>query len=148
PGQTPGTIGVPLGYGRTKAGKVADNIGLNVYPLLAMVNGSLSYNVNNAKFEMTGDVYQIAQTQTHNTFMGRQSVVQETSLEKYKDAHWDREFHPKVSTWADPEEKVAPGKVAIWKGHEYHDHHWAMAIDLNTCIGCAACVVACNVENN
>jgi MoCo/4Fe-4S cofactor protein with predicted Tat translocation signal len=148
PGQTPGTIGVPLGYGRTKAGKVADNIGVNVYPLLAMVNGSLNYNVNNVKFDLTDETFQIAQTQTHNTFMGRQSVVQETSLEKYKDKHWDREFHPKVSTWTDPEHKVAPGEISIWKGHEYHDHHWAMAIDLNTCIGCGACVVACNVENN
>ncbi|HEX6893061.1 MAG TPA: 4Fe-4S dicluster domain-containing protein, partial [Chryseolinea sp.] len=148
PGQTPGTIGVPLGYGRTRAGKVADNIGANVYPLLVMVNGSLSYNANNVKFELTDETFQIAQTQTHNTFMGRKSVIQETSLDKYKDKHWDREFHPKVSTWADPEHKVAPGEVAIWKGHEYHDHHWGMAIDLNTCIGCGACVVACNVENN
>ena len=148
PGQTPGTIGVPLGYGRTKAGKVADGIGQNVYPLVAMVNGSLNYNVNNVKFDPIDETYQIAQTQTHNTYMGRQTVVQETSLAKYKDAHWDREFHPKVSTWADPEGKVAPGEIAIWKGHEYADHHWGMAIDLNTCIGCGACVVACNVENN
>ncbi|HMG90333.1 MAG TPA: TAT-variant-translocated molybdopterin oxidoreductase, partial [Chryseolinea sp.] len=148
PGQTPGTIGIPLGYGRTKAGKVANDIGVNVYPMLAMVNGSLSYNVNNVKFDATDEPYQIAQTQTHNTFMGRQSVIQETSLEKYKDKNWDREFHPKVSTWDDPKHKVAPGEISIWKGHEYHDHHWGMAIDLNTCIGCGACVVACNVENN
>lgn len=148
PGQTPGTIGIPLGYGRTKAGKVADGIGQNVYPMLAMVNGSLSYNVGNVKFEKTSDTYQIAQTQTHNTFMARQTVIQETSLEKYKDAHWDREFHPTVSTWADPKHKVDPGSVSIWKGHEYPNHHWGMSIDLNSCIGCGACVVACNVENN
>ena len=148
PGQAPGTIGVPLGYGRTKAGKVADGIGINVYPFVAMVNGSLNYNVSNVKFDKTDETYQIAQTQTHNTFMGRQTVIQETSLAQYKDKHWDRPFHPKVSTWADPEHKVAPGTVAIWKGHEYPDHHWAMSIDLNTCIGCGACVVACNVENN
>jgi MoCo/4Fe-4S cofactor protein with predicted Tat translocation signal len=148
PGQTPGTIGVPLGYGRTRAGKVADGIGKNMYPLVAMVNGSLSYNVSNVKLDQVDESYQIAQTQTHNTYMGRQTVIQETSLAKYKDTHWDREFHPKVSTWTDPEHKVAPGEISIWKGHEYHDHHWAMAIDLNTCIGCGACVVACNVENN
>jgi molybdopterin-containing oxidoreductase family iron-sulfur binding subunit len=150
PGQTPGTIGIPLGYGRTKAGKVANGIGENAYPLVGMVNGSLNYSVSNVKFEKTDETYQIAQTQTHNTYMGRQTVIQETLLNKFKDKNWDREFHPKVSTWADPEHKVAPGSgsVAIWKGHEYKDHHWGMAIDLNTCIGCGACVVACNVENN
>ncbi len=150
PGQTPGTIGIPLGYGRTKAGKVANGIGENAYPMVTMINGSLSYAATNVKFEKTDETYQIAQTQTHNTYMGRQTVIQETSLNKFKDKNWDREFHPKVSTWADPEHKVAPGSnsVAIWKGHEYKDHHWGMAIDLNTCIGCGACVVACNVENN
>ena len=148
PGQTPGTIGIPLGYGRTKAGKVANGIGENVYPLVAMVNGSLSYSVSNVKFEKTDEPYQIAQTQTHNTYMGRQTVIQETSIGKFKDKHWDRDFHPKVTTWADPKHKVDPGSVAIWKGHEYKDHHWGMSIDLNTCIGCGACVVACNVENN
>ena len=148
PGQTPGTIGVPLGYGRTKAGKVADGIGQNAYPLVAMVNGSLNYSVSNVKFEKTDEPYQIAQTQTHNTYMGRQTVIQETSLNKFKDRNWDRAFHPKVSTWDDPLHKVDPGSITLWKGHEYKDHHWGMAIDLNTCIGCGACVVACNVENN
>jgi len=148
PGQAQGTIGVPLGYGRIKAGKVADNIGENVYPMVAMVNGSLSYNVADVKFEITGDDYQIAQTQTHQTYMGRESVVQEALLSDYKHTDWDRKFHPTVSTWTDPEHKVAPGEVSLWKGHEYKNHHWAMSIDLNTCTGCAACVVACNVENN
>jgi len=148
PGQAPGTIGVALGYGRTKAGKVANGIGENAYPLLSMVNGSLCFVASNVKVEKTDEKYQIAQTQTHNTFMGRQTVIQETSLGKFKDAHWDREFHPKVSTWTDPKHKVDPGSLSIWKGHEYNDHHWGMSIDLNTCIGCGACVVACNVENN
>jgi molybdopterin-containing oxidoreductase family iron-sulfur binding subunit len=148
PGQAPGTIGIALGYGRTKAGKVADGIGANVYPLVGMVNGSLAYSASNVKLEKTDESYQIAQTQTHNTFMGRQTVIQETTLAKYKDSHWDREFHPKVSTWDDPDHSVRPGEMSIWKGHEYKDHHWGMSIDLNTCIGCGACVVACNVENN
>ncbi|MEJ7646829.1 MAG: TAT-variant-translocated molybdopterin oxidoreductase [Chryseolinea sp.] len=148
PGQTPGTIGVPLGYGRTRAGKVADGIGQNVYPMVAMVNGSLSYSVANVKFERTEETYQIAQTQTHNTFMGRQTVIQETSLSKYKDENWEREFKPKVTTWTSEEHKVDPGSIKIWNGHDYPNHHWGMSIDLNSCIGCGACVVACNVENN
>jgi len=147
PGQAPGTLGVPVGYGRTKAGKVADQIGVNVYPLIETLNGSLNYSAS-ADFAITDEDYQIAQTQTHNTFMGRETVIQETSLAEYKNKSWDRSFHPKVATWTSEDEKVAPGELSLWKGHEYKNHHWGMAIDLNTCTGCAACVVACNVENN
>jgi molybdopterin-containing oxidoreductase family iron-sulfur binding subunit len=148
PGQTPGTLGIPLGYGRSKAGKVADGIGKNAYPFVTMLNGSLNYNVSGVKFEPTGEFYHIATTQTHQTFMGRQTVVQETVLSDFQRKDWTREYAPKVSTWKDPNHKVDPGTLSLWKGHEYKNHHWGMAIDLNTCIGCGACVVACNVENN
>lgn len=148
PGQTPGTLGIPLGYGRTKAGKVADGIGQNAYPLINMVNGSLSYSVAGASFEAAGERYQIATTQTHQTYMARQTVVQETTLSNFERADWKKEFQPKIATWKDPNHKVAPEELSLWKGHDYKNHHWGMAIDLNTCIGCGACVVACNVENN
>jgi MoCo/4Fe-4S cofactor protein with predicted Tat translocation signal len=157
PGQTPGTIGIPLGYGRTKAGKVADGIGQNAYPLLSVVNGSLSYNGAASKFEITSESFQLAQTQTHNTYMGRKTVIQETSLTEFNNGTFAKEkYTPKINTWSDvrknkdakDEHGVEPEKLNIWKGHEYKSHHWGMAIDLNTCTGCAACVVACNVENN
>jgi molybdopterin-containing oxidoreductase family iron-sulfur binding subunit len=148
PGQTPGTIGIPLGYGRTKAGKVADNLGINAYPFVSVVNGSLNYNTANVKVDFTSEVYQIATTQTHQTYMGRQTVVQESLLSDFQQKDWKREYDPKVTTWKDPNHKVDPGTLSMWKGHEYKNHHWGMAIDLNTCIGCGACVVACNVENN
>jgi MoCo/4Fe-4S cofactor protein with predicted Tat translocation signal len=148
PGQTPGTIGIPLGYGRKKAGKVADNIGENVYPFAAMVNGSLSYSSSNVEFAITDDSHQLAQTQTHNTYMGRNTVIQEVDLASYKKDVAAGTFEPKISTWKDPEHKTDPELVSIWKGHDYPNHHWGMSIDLNTCIGCGSCIVACNVENN
>lgn len=150
PGQAPGTIGIAMGYGRTNAGKVADGIGVNAYPLLSLLNGSLCYHVVNVKLELTNEPFQLAQTQTHQTYMARQSVIREYSLETFRnDPEFVRDdFNPQVSTWKSPERKVAPGELSMWKGHEYKDHHWAMSIDLNTCIGCGACVVACNVENN
>ena len=148
PGQTPGTIGIPLGYGRTNAGKVADGIGINAYPFVRVVNGSLCYHSGGAGIAATGERYQIATTQTHQTYMARQTVVQETTLSDYSRPDWKREFAPKVATWKDPNHKVEPGTLSLWKGHDYNNHHWGMAIDLNTCIGCGACVVACNVENN
>ncbi|HNC31211.1 MAG TPA: TAT-variant-translocated molybdopterin oxidoreductase, partial [Cyclobacteriaceae bacterium] len=75
PGQTPGTIGIPLGYGRTKAGKVAETVGgANAYPFATLVNGSLSFSGTVTKFEKSSETYQIATTQTHHTYMGRQTV--------------------------------------------------------------------------
>jgi MoCo/4Fe-4S cofactor protein with predicted Tat translocation signal len=151
PGQAQGTIGVPLGYGRTKAGKVADNIGINVYPLIGLANGSLSYNVSDVNFAITDETYQIAQTQTHNTVMARKTVIQETVLDNFKDGSYltnGDKFQPHVNTWKSETHKSDPEKLTLWKNHDYNNHHWGMAIDLNTCTGCAACVVACNVENN
>ncbi|HEX5170862.1 MAG TPA: TAT-variant-translocated molybdopterin oxidoreductase [Cyclobacteriaceae bacterium] len=151
PGQAKGTLGIPLGYGRTKAGKVADAVGgANLYPLLSLLNGSLSYHAVNVKFDMTDEYYQLAQTQTHQTYMARETVIKEYSLDTFKKDpdYVQHHFDPKVTTWKSPTHKVEPGELSMWKGHEYKNHHWGMSIDLNTCIGCGACVVACNVENN
>ncbi|HYF67021.1 MAG TPA: TAT-variant-translocated molybdopterin oxidoreductase [Ohtaekwangia sp.] len=148
PGQAQGTIGIPVGYGRTKAGKVADGIGANAYPLITLVNGSLSYNAT-VDFSITDETYQLAQTQTHNTYMGRQTVIQETDLENFNNGTFGKKkYAPQIHTWTSEDHQVDPEKLNIWKGHEYKQHHWGMAIDLNSCTGCGACVVACNVENN
>ena len=146
PGQAPGTIGVALGYGRTKVGKVAENLGQNVYPMVALLNGSLNYNITSGVTPTpTDEAYQLAQTQIHQTYMGRSNVIQESVLSEFKkDPQAGREF-TKISKW---EEKVDPATVSLWKGHDYNNHHWGMAIDLNSCTGCGACIVACNVENN
>ncbi len=146
PGQAPGTIGIAIGYGRTKVGKVAENLGVNVYPLAKLINGSLNFDVTSGvTVAKTDEAHQIAQTQIHQTYMGRGSVIQESVLSEFKNnPEAGREF-PKVTKW---EEKVAPGTVSLWKGHDYNNHHWGMAIDLNSCTGCGACIVACNVENN
>jgi molybdopterin-containing oxidoreductase family iron-sulfur binding subunit len=150
PGQLQGTLGIALGYGRTKAGKVADGIGANAYPLASMVNGSLNFGVTGVKFEIHEDErYQLAQTQTQNTYMGRKSVIQETTLRDFTDGTFAKEkFRPEVNTWKEESHKIDPEKMTLWNDYEYKGHHWGMAIDLNTCTGCSACIVACNVENN
>jgi MoCo/4Fe-4S cofactor protein with predicted Tat translocation signal len=146
PGQAPGTLGVAVGYGRTKVGKVGEGIGANAYPLVSASGESLSFIVSSGvTLAKTEEAFQIAQTQIHQTYMGRHSVIQESVLSEFKkDAAAGRE-NPMVTNW---DKKVDAATLSMWKGHKYNNHHWGMAIDLNTCTGCGACVVACNVENN
>ncbi|MEQ8809745.1 MAG: TAT-variant-translocated molybdopterin oxidoreductase [Imperialibacter sp.] len=145
PGQAAGTVGVALGYGRTKAGKVADGVGVNAFALLSSNSEGIVYSVAGVTIEPTGESYRIAQTQTHQTFMGRETVIQEATLAEYKaDASAGR-YKPMISSYSGPKK---PNAVSLWKGHEYNNHHWGMVIDLNSCTGCAACSVACQVENN
>jgi MoCo/4Fe-4S cofactor protein with predicted Tat translocation signal len=147
PGQAPGTIGVAVGYGRTKVGKVGEGIGQNAYPLVSSMGESISFHIiSGVSVAKTEEAFQIAQTQIHQTYMGRENVIQESLLSEYKSNpnEW-KESAAKVTNW---DTKVEPASLSLWKGHEYNNHHWGMSIDLNTCTGCGACVVACNVENN
>jgi molybdopterin-containing oxidoreductase family iron-sulfur binding subunit len=160
PGQTRGTVGLAVGYGRTRAGRVANNVGINAFPLIGEVNGfsNLSRTVN-VGVELTGDAVKVAHTQTHHTFMNREFVVQETTLDTYK-SHPEHAFHrPAIAVSEMLEEKLGsendkkdgklqPREISLWKGHIYNNHHWTMTIDLNSCIGCSACSVACQAENN
>jgi len=147
PGQAQGTLGISLGYGRTNVGLVGKSVqGVNAYPFLSMMNGSVNLSVTGGvNIKTTGKEFQLAQTQTHNTYMGRHNVIQESILSEYiKDPKAGRD-EPKISKW---DEKVEPSSLSLWKGHDYNNHHWGMSIDMNACSGCGACVVACNVENN
>ncbi|KUG06819.1 TAT-variant-translocated molybdopterin oxidoreductase [Solirubrum puertoriconensis] len=144
PGQAQGSVGIAIGYGREKAGKVGDKVGSNAYPLAQLRNGAIVYNVP-VTLEKTDASQPIAQTQTHHTIMDRKPVVQEATLAQYiKDSKSVTEYD-KIST---PEGLEKPNKVSLWQDYEYKNHHWAMAIDLNSCIGCGSCVLGCQVENN
>jgi molybdopterin-containing oxidoreductase family iron-sulfur binding subunit len=146
PGQAIGTIGLAVGYGREMAGKVGNGIGFDVYPYIGTLNGSQSM-AKTSKVNVAGVAgdYQLAQTQTQQTFMGRETVIQETLLSEYKKKNWKRDFQPHVET---SKGAVSPSKLTLWNGHKYNNHHWGLAIDLNSCTGCAACTVACQSENN
>jgi len=146
PGQAYGTMGLSLGYGRTIAGKVANEVGVNAYQFLEVKNGFVSYSITKGiKVEPTSDSYKIAQTQTHQTYMGRHTVLQESVLPKYQQDPTAGRHFTKISA---PNGKLPPGAVTLWKGHNYNNHHWGMMIDLNSCIGCGACTIACQAENN
>ena len=146
PGQAYGTFGLALGYGRTKAGRVADGVGVNAYDLLDTAKGFVNFDLTSkVEVVVTEETYKIARTQTHQTFMGRENVIQEATLAEYqKDASAGR-YKPEI--YKDGE-FVKPSKISLWSGHKYSQHHWGLAIDMNSCIGCGACTIACQVENN
>ncbi len=146
PGQADGTVGLAVGYGRIKAGKVADGIGANAYQFVSTDSDSLSYSIkSNVSLSGSEGLYPVAQTQTSQTYVGRETIIQETVLKKYlKDPQAGRYF-PKITTI---DGKKKPYAVSLWKGHEYANHHWGMIVDLNSCTGCGTCHVACQTENN
>ena len=135
PGQAQGTVSVALGYGRTKAGKVGNEVGQNAYPFLNFVNGTLQ-TAAVASISKVGGKHELAQTQTHHSFEGR-NIIRETTLKEYlKDPHAGSGKHGEHKTYD------------LWNSYEKPGHNWVMAIDLNACTGCGACIVACNAENN
>ena len=144
PGQAYKSVGLALGYGRTVAGRVADNVGVNAYPFLSLKSGTASSVVTGVSVVAISGDYQVAQTQTHHTYMGREQVVQETTVDGFhKNEDWRHQ--PVIHT---SKGHKTPQDISLWKGHEYPNHHWGMAIDLNTCTGCGSCTIACQVENN
>lgn len=146
PGQAEGTFGLAVGYGRTKAGRVANGVGVNAYELLDVSKGFVNFDiVSGVEVKATGDSYRLARTQTHQTFMGRENVIQESILSKYQEDNSAGRYHPQI--YKDGE-FVKPSKLSLWSGHQYSNHHWGLAIDMNSCIGCSACSIACQVENN
>ena len=145
PGQAAGTVAVAIGYGREKAGKSGDGVGKNVYPWASFVGGFISFMPGEVTVTKTGGYREIAQTQTHDTVMGRESVLQETILAAYKKDSMAGRFVPKVETAEGPVEAT---DVTLWNGHKYKNHSWGMIIDLNSCTGCGACVIGCQSENN
>ncbi|WP_299291666.1 TAT-variant-translocated molybdopterin oxidoreductase [uncultured Mucilaginibacter sp.] len=136
PGQAQQTISVALGYGRTSSGKVGTGVGKNAFPFLTFKNGTFQGSAQ-ATISATGDVYNLAQTQTHHSVEGR-NIIRETSFNKYlKDPSSANGRH-------ESEHKT----YTLWPEYNRPEYNWVMAIDLNSCTGCGACVAACNVENN
>lgn len=128
PGQAHETVSIALGYGRQNVGKVGDNVGKNAYPLK---------DIKTVSITKIDGYYELAQTQTHHSFEGR-DVVREATFANYLEnpAHGSGNHGEKHKTYD------------LWKKYEQPGHNWVMAIDLNACTGCGACIVACNAENN
>jgi len=138
PGQAAGTFSVALGYGHTHLGKVADNVGVNAYPLCTSVNEIRYLFSTDVKVSKSENKYELASTQMHSSMEGR-PIVRETVLGSYlENPESGNELH----------QEFEKKHITLYKETEYKGHHWSMAIDLNKCTGCSTCVIACQAENN
>ena len=174
PGQLSGTISIALGYGRkgfaqpgsTNNLKCADGLGVNAAVLSSYNGNNVIYNTAISGASITPGKDDIAQTQMHHTVDGmmmeidgeykldkrltsnysftgygdrKRTLVKETTLKEYKE-----------NPYSGNEDRahIREHHQTLYPEYDYNGHHWAMSVDLNSCIGCGACVVACNSENN
>ncbi len=138
PGQAQNTISVAVGYGRSKSGKVGDGVGQNAYPFMSFRNGTFQCAVA-ADIKSAGlERIEFAQTQTHHSYEGRDSIIKETTLKEFLAS-------PSKAMKEGEEDKKT---YDLWNDYQHTGYNWVMAIDLNACTGCGACVVACSAENN
>jgi MoCo/4Fe-4S cofactor protein with predicted Tat translocation signal len=138
PGQAPGTVSIAMGYGRSVGGKVAEGTGVNVLPQAGYINGAISFRSFISSLENTGAKHKIALSQTHHSMEGR-AIVRETSLEQYR---------TNPSAGNEMREDILNHMYTLYEEVVFDGLHWGMAIDLNACNGCSACVIACQAENN
>ncbi len=150
PGIAPGTIVLPLGYGRKVCGSIGQNVGFDTYAIRA--DGA--YLQSRMRITRLGKSYELVTTQEHHLIdgigvYGRDKragkpgksgyLIREASLEDYKADQ--KVFHRDVHGVVHLQLFDPP--------HQFNDPHaWGMAIDMNACIGCNACVIACQAENN
>lgn len=128
PGQADHTVTLHLGYGRRAAGQLGTGIGFDAHHLLGTATVSL---------ESTGKHHEFVTTQHHSVMEGRKLIWQLTPAE-IEDASFP-ERPPAV-----PDVTLYPSPSQMMTGR----YAWAMSIDLSTCVGCNACILACQAENN
>jgi molybdopterin-containing oxidoreductase family iron-sulfur binding subunit len=134
PGQPDDTVTVHLGYGRKRAGRVGTGTGFNAYKLRF---ADAPWSGQGLEVRKTGDKYTLAGTQDHWSMEGRDPVKAAT-LEEYRaNPDYARERVP-----------APPRDMTLYPNYRYEGHAWGMAIDLNSCVGCNACAIACQSENN
>ena len=155
PGMSDFSIGLALGYGRTKAGRIGgfkgQAVGFNVNPIRS---SSTPYIASEATVEPTGQSQELAATQDHWSMEGR-AIVREANLEQFNEKP-DFSHHMGLEAHGSHIPHDAEGNPLPIYEHPYNVreslkseiHQWGMTIDLNRCVGCSACVIACQSENN
>lgn len=145
PGQAKGSVGLALGYGKTAAIQSEMQTGVNAFPLYQNFS-----NVQTVSLEKASGMHEFACVQLQSTMAGRsEDIIKETTIEIFnsKDKGF---FNPVPSVEYDHQHvEVRDAKADIWSPFDTSiGHHFNLSIDLNTCTGCGACVIACHAENN
>jgi molybdopterin-containing oxidoreductase family iron-sulfur binding subunit len=134
PGHPDETVTVHVGYGRARAGRVGTGLGFNAY---ALRTSDAPWFGGGLEVVKTGQRYTLAITQEHWSLEGRNVIRAGTRAEYEKDPHFASHLGHKPKR-----------ELTMYPEYKYEGHAWGMAIDLNSCVGCNACVVACQAENN
>jgi molybdopterin-containing oxidoreductase family iron-sulfur binding subunit len=144
PGQAKGTVGLSFGYGERMGLKSEMQTGVNAFELYQD-----SQKVQAVEVAALEGEHEFACVQLHNTLMGRGDIVKETTLEVFntKDKKY---WNPMPQVSKDHIEfDVTSPEVDLWQEFDRSiGHHFNLSIDLNSCTGCGACVIACHSENN
>ncbi len=134
PGHPDDCVTVHLGYGRTRSGHIGTGPGFNAY---AVRTADALWSGRGAEVSLTGESFKLACTQYHHLMEGRglvRSVTRDEFLEDPESVHEGFEAPPRT--------------ITLYPDFKYEGYKWGMTIDVNACIGCNACVVACHAENN
>ena len=138
-GHPDNSVAVFLGYGRRRAGRAGTGVGFDMYPLR---HSATPWFAEGVKITKAGGTYKLASTQGYQTMDtpngASRPLVRETTLEEYrKEPNFAKEEEP-------------PTELTLYKPYPYEKepYAWGMAIDLNACVGCNNCIVACQSENN
>ncbi|HVC95702.1 MAG TPA: TAT-variant-translocated molybdopterin oxidoreductase [Pirellulales bacterium] len=134
PGHAHNSLTLSLGYGRARAGRIGDGAGVNAYTLRPAAREWFARGV---ELKTTGEKYPLSVTQHHHSMEGR-GLVQVGTLAEF-------EVNP---TFLDDESHHAEQLPSLYPKYEEPENAWGMVIDQTACIGCNACVVACQAENN
>ena len=147
PGQAKGSVGLALGFGRSFGLKEEMQVGVNAYSFY--LNGNnIQYNV---AIDKVSGTHQFACTQVQKTIAGRHDILKVASLKDYNTVapkdHKNGWNIPSMVSY--DHQEVEANTIDLWDEHNREiGHHFNLSIDLTSCTGCGACVVACHAENN
>lgn len=141
PGQPDNVITIHLGYGRKRAGRVGNEHGFSAYDIRT---SDSPWFATGAQVEKAGSQYQLAVTQLHFMMEGR-DILRSTTLEEYLQGTHEAGEEREPSRG----ETLYQPELFDYKNQGNESNYaWGMAIDLNNCVGCNACTIACQSENN